>query len=84
MRDVLATLYPDDEDARRIAAEAQMPARRVKFSGQAVNTWHSLLQEASLQSMIPAIIDVTRSPNEFQRNKALADAADAYLAGHPA
>ena len=84
LRDVLATLYPTDDDARRIAAEAQMPARRVKFSGQAVTTWHSLLQEASLQGMVPAIIDVTRSPNEFPRNKELVEAADAYLARHPA
>ena len=59
-----------------------MPTRRVRFSGQAVNTWHSLLQEASLQGMVPAIIDVTRSPNEFQRNKELAEAATAYLARH--
>ena len=82
LRDVLAMLYPVDDDARRIAAEAQMSTLRVKFVGQAVTTWHSLLQEAFLQGMIPAIIDVARAPREFQRNKALTDAADAYLARH--
>jgi hypothetical protein len=79
LRDVLAELYPTDDEARRIAAEAQVPTRRVKFSEQAVPTWHSLLQEAVLQDMMPAIIAVVRSPQEFPRHQTLAQAADACL-----
>ncbi len=56
-----------------------MPTRRVKFSEQAVPTWHSLLQEAVLQDMMPAIIAVVRSPQEFPRHQTLAQAADACL-----
>jgi hypothetical protein len=83
LRDVLAALYPSDDDARRIAAEAGLSTRRVKFGNQSVLTWHSLLHEASLQDMMPAILEVVCSPNEFQRNAALAEAASAYLARNP-
>ena len=83
LRDALANLYRTDDDVRRIADEAQVPTRQVKFTGEAITTWHSLLQKAFHLGKIRAIIDVTRSSNEYENNRALADATAAYLAQHP-
>ncbi len=46
LRDALAYLYPTDDDARQIADEAEVPTRQVAFTGEAITTWHSLLQKA--------------------------------------
>lgn len=83
LRDVLADLYPTDADVRRIADEAQVPTRQVKFTGEAITTWHSLLQKAFHLGKVRAIIDVTRSSNEYETSRALSDAAAAFLAKHP-
>ena len=81
LRNVLAVLYPTDDRARWVAAEAGIPTGQVAFVGAAIGSWHNLLQEARNQNQVPALIAVAQKA--FPRNTDLGDAAAAYLNKHP-
>ena len=46
LRDVLATLYPDEASARRVVAQAGLDGKRIGFCARAVDTWQAVLTEA--------------------------------------
>ncbi len=75
---MLVELYPSSADAERVASDAGVSIGRVSFAGSAITVWHGLLREALKEDLAPAIVEVAR--REYPRNKALADAAAAYLA----
>ncbi len=81
LRDVLAALFPTDDDARRKADEAGVPTGGVKFTGEATATWHSLLKEAHKRGEVSALLAAAQA--EYPRRKDLAEAAAAYLKQHP-
>ncbi|HXF62758.1 MAG TPA: effector-associated domain EAD1-containing protein, partial [Caldilineaceae bacterium] len=69
LRDVLASLYPDEASARRVAAQAGLEVGRISFSAQAVNNWHAILTEAERSDQLQTLIQVVRS--EYGANRAL-------------
>ncbi len=72
LRDELATLYPDEASARRVAAQAKMECARIVFGGRPVNTWHAILTEAELAGQIDAVAAVAQQ--EYPANPALRQA----------
>jgi hypothetical protein len=47
LRDLLAQLYPREDEARRVASDAGLPVGRIVFSSSAQTRWHNVLEEAA-------------------------------------
>lgn len=56
---VLAELYTDRQSAERLAREAGLDTARVAWSPRMDDTWHSLVEEARMQSRL---YDLTAVP----------------------
>lgn len=52
LRATLANLYSDTTSIRRILADTDINASRIEFSGNALNTWHSILAEAEKTAQV--------------------------------
>lgn len=76
LRDTLATLYPEEASARRLAADAGLDVRRIGFAGQAINTWHAIVQEAVKLDRLEALLQ--RALHEYGANGALQAACAAW------
>jgi hypothetical protein len=76
LRDVLASLYPDEASARRVAAQAGLEVGRISFSPLAVNNWHAILAEAERSDRLQALIQVVRA--EYGANRALQRVLQGY------
>jgi hypothetical protein len=76
LRDILAYLYPSENDARRVVNDAGLNEQRIAFSGTSVNTWHSILREAENTGQIDGLFDVVL--HEFGTNDVLVQAIDGY------
>jgi hypothetical protein len=55
---VLARLYPSEDDARRVVDLAGIPLAFVKFTGNAVVMWFAIIQEAAKRKRVGSLIDV--------------------------
>ena len=83
LRDVLAILYPTDDDVRRIADEAASsnPASEVHrraIGHLAQSAARSVSSEKDARHHRRGLLQ-----HDHENNRALADAAAAYLAKHP-
>jgi len=58
LRNLLATLYPAEDDARRAADDAALPDIHIQFRGSAANMWHNILKDAQRRKKVPALIHV--------------------------
>lgn len=58
LRDILAYLYPTTESARRIADDAGLDARRIRFSSQALENWHAILGAAVQADKVDALLHI--------------------------
>lgn len=58
LHDVLAELYADEESARRIVRDVGLDTTRVSFNAKAVNTWSSIVNEATAQGRLADVIRV--------------------------
>ena len=76
LRDTLAALYPEEASARRLAADAGLDVRRIGFTGQAINTWHAIVQEAVKLDRLDALLQ--RALHEYGANGALQAACAAW------
>ncbi|MBV7329836.1 SUMF1/EgtB/PvdO family nonheme iron enzyme [Chloroflexi bacterium TSY] len=76
LRETLATLYPNKEDARRVAADAGLDGRRIAFSTQALNNWQAILNEAIKAGRMKPLLKVARE--EYGKNAAFQRAYQAY------
>ncbi|GIV77705.1 MAG: hypothetical protein KatS3mg050_2099 [Litorilinea sp.] len=78
LRDMLAGLYWDVGEARRVAQEAGLNVLQISFQPKPINNWHNILTEAMNQGgdAIQAIIDVARK--EYPRNEQLLDLAQRH------
>ena len=56
LRDVLAGLFPDVEDERRIAVDAGIPAIHLKLNSTPINNWHEILQKARARNRVDELI----------------------------
>ena len=76
LRDVLAVLYGDEASMRRVIADAGVSEGRISFSGQALNTWHAILREATNLNQVEALLQVVL--RDYGANHALTVAVTAY------
>ena len=58
LRNILAGLYWDKADARKVAMDAGLNPTRLRLSDQADITWQSILEEANHQQKVGNIIDI--------------------------
>lgn len=58
LRWALASLYPTDQDARRVAKDAGLKPELITFEQRAIGTWFNIIQDAKHRSKIADIIDV--------------------------
>jgi len=69
LRDVLAYLYLDSANAERIASDAGLDLRYLKFDSHAINNWHAILKEAGktgkLDTLLAIVDDVYGGNTEF-------------------
>jgi hypothetical protein len=70
LRNLLAGLYWDRDEARRIVLDVGLDQSRINFSGKSIITWQSILEEAVRQNKIHEII--TRSRQEYPDIQSLA------------
>jgi V8-like Glu-specific endopeptidase len=56
LRDILAALYPLAADARRVSAQTGLNLATIAFDARAINTWHSILEEAEKQNKIIELV----------------------------
>jgi hypothetical protein len=75
LRDVLATLYPDETSIRRVAMQTPLDVAHIGFSPRAVDTWHAVLQEATHSGRLDALMD--GAAGEYPEHPGLRQAIDA-------
>ncbi|MFZ4660145.1 MAG: SUMF1/EgtB/PvdO family nonheme iron enzyme [Caldilineaceae bacterium] len=76
LRSILAHLYANEDDARRVVADAGLAADRITFSGHAANTWQAILTEAEKSGRIDAVLVVALK--EYSSNQTLQAVAAMY------
>jgi len=76
LRQILATLYPDEANIRRIVTDSGIDLPRIVFNSTAINTWHSVLTEAEKVHQIEALLDVVE--DEYGNNQRFQSACRAY------
>ena len=81
LRDVLAVLYGDEASMRRVIDDAGVSEARISFSGQALNTWHAILREATNLNQMEALLQVVL--RDYGANHALMTAVAAYRPSGP-
>jgi formylglycine-generating enzyme required for sulfatase activity len=79
LRSILAHLYANEDDARRVVADAGLAADRITFSGHAANTWQAILTEAEKSGRIDAVLVVALK--EYSSNQTLQAVAAMYRGG---
>lgn len=76
LRDVLADLYPYEDDGRRVADEAGLRSSQITFSAQAVRNWMAILTYALNQESVDSVVAI--GLKEYPNNSHLAAAWSAY------
>lgn len=52
----LAQLYPNTQDARRLASEAGIPSVFIDFDGAAINVWRQVVTQARLRGQLVSLV----------------------------
>ncbi|MEZ4868835.1 MAG: effector-associated domain EAD1-containing protein [Caldilineaceae bacterium] len=76
LRDALATLYPEEANARVVVADAGLDARQIAFSARAQTNWHNILDEAIRQKRLDPLLKVALA--NYTANPALTAAYGQY------
>lgn len=76
LRNVLATLYPVEDDSRVVVADAGLNAKQIAFSARAQTNWHHILLEAHKQNRLMRLLEI--ACNEYPNNQALVTAWSNY------
>ena len=87
LREILARLYPTERDARRVATEAGLNTGLIALEGTSIiNTWFAILQHASHQGKVVAVIQAARRdyPDDQSLQQAEAGAPPRAIIGPPA
>ena len=56
LRSILANLYEDLDDSKRIAHSAELNLAIIKFGGSATNNWYNIIAEAEKSNKIAALL----------------------------
>jgi V8-like Glu-specific endopeptidase len=70
LRDVLAGLYWNVDEARRIVLDVGLNPAFISFSNKSINTWQSVLEEAQHQDKVSDIL--TKARQEYPKIQSLA------------
>jgi len=73
LRNVLAGLYWNVEEARRIVLDVELNPVVISFTNKSINTWQSILEEAQLQDKVGDIITKARQDYPKLQSLALAE-----------
>lgn len=76
LRSALINLYPSEADAERIATDAGLNTTLIAFSAKAINNWNIILQEATKQQRLDALLKVVAT--EYGSNPAFQQAYQLY------
>jgi WD40 repeat protein len=76
LRDTLAHLYPEPENARVVVDDAGIAIIKITFSARAQTNWHNILTEALRQQRLDQLLAVARS--DYPDNHPLRAACTAY------
>jgi len=76
LRDVLADLYPEENDARVVVADAGLDAKQIPFSARAQTNWHNILAAAIRQARLDPLLKLALA--NYVANPALLDAYGQY------
>lgn len=60
LNDLLATLYPEEDAARRVVTIARIPSSNIRFDKSATINWYNILEEAQKHNRVANIIAVAR------------------------
>lgn len=71
MRNVLSQLISDVKDARRVAADVELPLAAIDFQGSAEAVWFSVLEVAERQDRLSQLLERVR--DEYPASIALAE-----------
>lgn len=77
LRDLLADLYWDKNDARRLAQQAGLRVAMIAFSDKPIATWHNILTDALNRNKLDDVINA--ASQEYPENKFLAQAQQGLL-----
>jgi Effector-associated domain 1 len=56
LNEILANLYPQDSDARRMATKAGLPQAFIQFENKAISTWFNILQYANPRCKVDNVV----------------------------
>lgn len=79
LRNRLAALFPNANDARRVVEEAGIDPAYISFDAKAINNWHSILGQAELRGKVEAIV-IAALQQDHHGDQPLIDAFTAYMA----
>ncbi|MFN8492081.1 MAG: effector-associated domain EAD1-containing protein [Caldilineaceae bacterium] len=77
LRDILAYLYSEDDDARRVVNDAGMDSRNIAFSTKAINNWTAILLQAQKENKTADLMAITFK--DYKENEKLSKVWDDYL-----
>lgn len=60
-RDILAELYPTEQDARVVVYDSGLVPMRITFSSRAQTNWHNILTEAIYQNRLDNLLQIVNS-----------------------
>lgn len=69
LRDILAEIYFEAADAKRLARDAQLNLTKIDFSGKSINFWTEIIRVAEQDGQLLKLIERVR--NENARNQKL-------------
>lgn len=76
LRDVLADLYPEENAARVVVADAGLDAKQIPFSSRAQTNWHNILAEAIRQARLDPLLKIALA--DYAANPVLLAAFEQY------
>ena len=77
LRDALAELYPEEQDAHVILSDAGVDARRITFSARTRTNWHNILTETIRQNRLNPLLEIVHK--DYPDDRAFLNAYTAYL-----
>lgn len=76
LRNVLATLYPDERSIRCAVDDAGIDSSKMSIDAHALNSWHSVLSEAEKNYQVEALLKAVEA--EYKYNQPFGSAYHAY------
>src|SRR5262249_49178746 len=63
LNEILANLYPQDSDARRLATKAGLPTAYITFENKAISTWFHVLEYANPRGKVDNVVEKALEEN---------------------